>query len=706
MKNIKNKDFNKDFAWSQFNKEEIIEMGDLAIATVKANFNIVKSILLKNRTYSNTIMALENATLSGDIFLEDTLLQIHLLGNVHTDKKIRETCQKVEEKVSKAMIDLSMDRGLYAAVEEYYNGNFKKEKREKNIINDSSFDKQEIKLGKLSTEKLKLLDDMRRDQKRMGFALSDDKFKALKKVWQKLSSLSSKFRNNINNYEDYILCNLSELDGCSERFISSLKKVSSRYKISLDYPEAGPFMSQAKNREKRKELSDKLAQKGGKKNLKILNEMIELRRQASSILGYTNYVDYKVEDRMAKNKDGVVKLLDKVKSNIAEKCKADFKSIASFAKNELNIKDPTYYDYSYVVDKMEKSIYKIDTEELRPYFETDRVITYMLDLFSELFDFKYEEVNCKNTDIKLWHNEVKIFKIYNESDTGYKTSYLMLDLYPREGKYGHAAAFNLKAHGEKQIALVCNFPRPIKVKTPDNKDVVVTPSLLSLGEVETLYHEFGHATHFILSDTELTSHNGFNVAWDFVETPSQMLEEWVLNSEELSKLGSHFESKESLTKEMIENIIKSKKFLSAYGWMRQIVMSELDLCLHLRTKSTSEKSKAFNKKVAENLKPAELYQKMVKKYIGNDMSSKSLFPASWGHMDGYDAGYYSYLWAKVYAVDFYSIFEKAKNRKEYLEVGKRYRKEILGAGASRDEVKSAKAFLGRTMSDKAFVRSL
>ena len=673
-------------------------MGDITISTVKANYNIVKNILLENRTYDNTVMSLENAALANNVFLDDILLQIHLLGNVHTDKDIRETCQNVEEKVNKAMIDLSMDRGLYIAVEEYYHGNFKKEKR--NTDGDV-----------LSQEKIKLLDDIRRDQRRMGFALPSNEFKTLKKIWQKLSSLSNKFRNNINNYEDHILCIKEELDGCSDRFISSLSKLNpsadgrgAMYKVSLDYPEAGPFMSQATNRKKRKELADKLAKKGGKKNLNILSEMIKLRRQASSILGYANYVDYKVEDRMAKNKDEVIKLLDKVKSNISDKSKTDFKSIISFAKKELNIKDPTYYDYGYVVDKMEKSIYKIDTEELRLYFETDRVIEYMLDLFAHLFDFKYEKLNTKDNGIKLWSEDVTVFKIQSQSSKDINknnVSYLILDLYPREGKYGHAAAFNIKGHGEKQIALVCNFPRP----STDANDKHI-PSLLSLGEVETLYHEFGHATHFMLSDTELETHNGFNVAWDFVETPSQMLEEWVLNRDELYKLGSHFQTEERLNEKMIDNIIKSKKFLSSYGWMRQIVMSELDICLHLGIKSTSEKSKNIS-----DVKPEELYQKMVKKYIGNDMSPKSLFPASWGHMDGYDAGYYSYLWAKVYALDFYSIFEKAKIKNgvdspEYKAIGYKYKKEILEAGSSRDESVSARAFLGRAMNDKAFVKSL
>ena len=682
-------------------------MGDLAISTVDNNYKKIKDIKSEDRTYNNTILALENGSFDqvNNLHLDDLLLQIHLLGNVHTDKDIRESCQNVEEKVGKAMIDLSMDRGLYVAVEEYYHGNFKKEK-----INKDD--------GVLTQEKIKLLDDIRTDQRRMGFALNQNDFKKLKKIWQTLSSLSNRFRNNINNYEDYILCTKEELDGCSDRFISSLSKLNlfhgegaaggrgSMYKISLDYPEAGPFMSQATNRDKRKELSDKLAKKGGRKNLNILSKMILLRRSASNLLSYANYVDYKVEDRMAKNKDNVIELLNKVKLNIIDQSQKDFKSIISFAKKELNIKDPTYYDYGYIVDQMEKSIYKIDTEELRLYFETDKVIAYMLDLFAHLFDFKYEEINTKikNSNIKLWHDDVKLFKIQSQSSKDINknnVSYLILDLYPREGKYGHAAAFNIKGHEEKQIALVCNFPRP---STDVNGKHI--PSLLSLGEVETLYHEFGHATHFMLSDTELETHNGFNVAWDFVETPSQMLEEWVLNRDELYKLGSHFQTGERLNGNIIDNVIKSKKFLSAYGWMRQIVMSELDICLHLGIKSTSEKSKNIS-----DIKPEELYQKMVKKYIGNDMSPKSLFPASWGHMDGYDAGYYSYLWAKVYALDFYSIFEKAKIKNgvdspEYLAIGYKYKKEILEAGASRDESVSARAFLGRAMNDKAFVKSL
>ena len=471
--------------------------------------------------------------------------------------------------------------------------------------------------------------------------------------------------------------------------------------------------------------------------------MLILRNEISEVLGYDNYVNYKVEDRMAHNLNNVQDLLNKVKLNIKDKVKTDTKSLKDHAKS-LDIKDFKYYDQAYVNTSLEENTYNIDKESLRPYFETDRVIKYMLDLFGDLFAFKYEEINAKDIDFKLWDTNVKIYKILNDSkryslvnknknqqeSTGNKAkskkvdeliSYLILDLYPRPGKYGHAAAFNTVEHGDKVIALVCNFPSP--------REGV---SLLSLDEVETLYHEFGHATHFMLADTEYSEHNGFHVAWDFVETPSQMLEEWVYNEAELKKLGRHYQTGESLSEETIKNILNSRKYMSGYGWMRQITMSQFDIDIHLnkhkkvslQKNEKKEKDNKIKKKIKEEvdgMKVEKYYQNMLKKNIGLDINEKSLFPASFGHLDGYDAGYYSYLWAKVYALDFYSIFEKAKKNKEKSltknkdnksllesinDVGLRYRKEVLGAGSSRDELITAKKFLGRPMKDKAFVKSL
>ena len=772
-----------NFSWTHYNKADIEALKGQIINTYKSNLNEIVNILPEHRTFENTVLAMNRLDyfnsqgVNDYIYYGDVMLQIHLLSNVHHDADIRKAAQDLEECISSQLIDITMNKDLYVAMQEYMHGNYEVELKhnKKKVETNSNI----LNLIELRDEEKLIIKDTNLALSRMGFQLPENKFKKLKKISKELATVSSKFRININNYQDYILATREELDGCSERYISSLATVSGSsatsplplgkgsgdgilYKVTLSYPDSIPFMSYAKDRKKRKELSDKISQKGGKENLKVLNKMLTLRSQISDILGYDNYVNYKVEDRMAHNLENVTELLNRVKDNIKDKVKDDINALKVHAKS-IGIKDFKYYDQAFVSRSLEEHTYNIDKESLRPYFETDRVIKYMLDLFGDLFAFKYEEVNAKDIDFKLWDKDVKIYKILNDSkkykltNTGKGEvnkdelmSYLILDLYPREGKYGHAAAFNTVEHGDKVIALVCNFPAPkaaIASGPPSplerglGGEAVSTPSLLSLDEVETLYHEFGHATHFMLADTEYPEHNGFHVAWDFVETPSQMLEEWVYNEAELKKLGRHYQTGETLSDEIIKNILDSRKYMSGYGWMRQITMSQFDLDIHLgkhKKASTNKKSesKKMEKKTAnstdkEGMNVEKYYQNMLKKNIGLDINEKSLFPASFGHLDGYDSGYYSYLWAKVYAVDFYSIFEKAKNNqeksltknkkstiknsdlnkdKEKIEnindIGLRYRKEVLGAGSSRDELVTAKAFLGRKLSDKAFVRSL
>lgn len=717
------------FDWTHWKVSDLTPLHDQIIDICKANITKIKDIKASDRNFENTVLALSR--IAG--YHDDTMQAVHLISNVNTDESMRTEAQKLEESVSQDMIEITLDRDLYVAFMEYYNGNYDFEKTTKTKLqkdNKAEISKllkssklKDIEKGKaleekiqnkriLNEEEIKMVTDTHMTLSRMGFALPKPLFAKYKKKLQELSTLSQSFRVVINNYEDHILCTRAQLDGLSDRYIKSLAHEGSLYKITLSYPDSGPFMTYATDRSKRKELSDKISQKGGKLNIATLKKMLKLRTEISDMLGYKSYVDYKVEDRMAKSLKGVETLLKNTKKNIKAKLTADIKDLKAHAK-ALNLNSLEYFDQAFIMKNLEEIKYGIETEKLREYFETDRVIDYMLKLFGSMFAFKAVEIEPASVGMQIWHKDVKVYQILNdrkryklnhdtaEIDEGGAEilSYLILDLYPRKGKYGHAAAFNLSEMGARSIALVCNFP------TPTENQV----SLLSLDEVETLYHEFGHATHFMLADTQYAEHNGFHVAWDFVETPSQMLEEWVIDEHELSKLARHYETDKSLDATTIAKVIESKKYMSGLHWMRQITMSELDIDLHL----------ARNKDIKE-VSPEIYYRELYARNIGLDQNPNSLFPASFGHLDGYDAGYYSYLWAKVYALDFYSKFNKAKRLEVHgidnkgrsgthstvAEVGLRYRREVLGMGSSRDEARSAKAFLGRDMSDKAFIESL
>jgi thimet oligopeptidase len=267
--------------------------------------------------------------------------------------------------------------------------------------------------------------------------------------------------------------------------------------------------------------------------------------------------------------------------------------------------------------------------------------------------------------------------------------YMFFDLFPRAGKYGHAmcvdtviareSGWNSGEYIAPITGIVCNFPTPSKK----------SPSLLSIGEVETLFHEFGHGLHMTLSNARHESQGGANVAWDFVETPSQIMENWVWHDEMLKKLSKHVISGKSLPKEMRAKILSGKKFQNAYHFMRQIVMGKLDMDLHMG-------------KVKD---ATAAYRSMIKMYTGVDLPEKeTLFPAGFGHLVGYDAGYYSYLWALVYAQDAFSEFEKHGISNP--EIGMKWRKEVLEKGSSEDELQLVKNFLGRKPSDRAFLKEI
>jgi thimet oligopeptidase len=331
---------------------------------------------------------------------------------------------------------------------------------------------------------------------------------------------------------------------------------------------------------------------------------------------------------------------------------------------------------------------------MRAYFPLEHVKRELFSLCENLFSIVIAEYS-----IPLWHKDVKMYQI-NDKDAKNDNAligYFAMDLYPREGKFGHAAMFDVVVPHELHYkteeynapfsSMVCNFP------APSGKGKRIIPSLLSIGEVETLFHEFGHLLHMTLSRARLESQAGANVAWDFVETPSQIMENWVWNKQVMKKLSCHYETGKSMDDEMIDRIIKGKTFQNAYFYTRQLIQGKLDLDLHT--------GKVKDARVA--------YRKMNKLYFNIELPEKeTLFPAGFGHLVGYDAGYYSYLWALVYACDAFESF-KTKGNKNVMtnkEIGMKWRREVLEKGSSEDESILIKKFLGRKPNNKAFLKEV
>lgn len=635
----------------------------------------IKNLKKEDRTFENTILAIEN---SGNDFT-DTFYQIGVYAITHKNKAWRDLANSFEKDLGEKMTDLEYDKDLYRSFIEYYTGNYKKEKKN---------------LDKLYGEgSVKLVEDYYKEFKRMGFALPKAKQAKLKEILKKLNKLSIDFGKNISEYKDFILCNEEEIKGLPDNFVKTLSKENGKYKITLDYPSLGPFLQYADSREKRKEITNKNYKKGGLVNLKILKEIVKLRNEKAKILGFQNFADFQNENRMSKSEKKIRNFVETLIKKLKSQSDREILELNNFAKNNLeqykDVKKIDYYDVSYIANKLKENKYSYDTSKIKEHFELEKTLKIMFSIFGELFNFTVNEVKDKEIEKIKVDKEVRIYEF---KDKRYKEiiAYLILDLFPREGKYGHACSieFVVGSYKNKQRVipineLVCNFSKSAKN----------LPSLLTLNEVETLFHELGHGLHYMLSKAKYESQAGYNVVFDFVETPSQMLENFLYEENNLKRLAIHYKTKKVLDKNIRQKIIQSKNFLNGFNYLRQNIMSLFDLDLHA------------NKIKSENL--AKHYINLIKKYQGFDLAKDNIFPAGFGHLIGYAGGYYSYMWALVYADDFYSVFKEAGNDKKKLkEIGERYRKEILEVGGSRDEMISAKKFLLRNPNNKAFLENL
>ena len=654
----------KDFQWTQWSAKDIQALPAKIIAEKKARLAVIKKVLPGQRNFENTVYALE----ASDNGLTDTILKIDLLQNVSPEKAVRESAQKAVQSVEKQLIRIERDPKIWQALKDYEQGAWRTER------------------ATLKKDDQKLFRDMFLVYKRMGFDLSAEKQKRLKEIEERLAKISNMFRQNINSHQDHILVSPEEARGLSERFLSGLKRdKQGNYIVTLAYPDYHPFMELAQSEKKREELNNKFFQRGGQKNMLVLNEMLSLRNERAALLGYAHHADYQTELRMAKSGKATLRFEKSLLKKVAQSGKHDLDELRDLKR--MVTKNPHAelfsHDIAYYGNELQKQRFHFEGEEVRAYFPLARVIEGTFNIYGTLFGITFEKIK----GFPLWHKDVELYAIKDSKNE--ILSCFALDLYPREGKFGHAAVFVIISGrttafpSDRYIApfvtMVTNFPKPSSKH----------PSLLSHSEVETFLHEFGHVMHSTLTNARHASQAGHNVAWDFVEAPSQMLEHWAWDKKPLSLLSAHHQTGKPIPSSLLKNLLKSKEHLLRYTTLRQLILGIFDLDLH---------------STANPPEPAKLYRDMIKKYTGINMSPDAIFPAGFGHLDGYDAGYYGYLWSNVYAADMFTRFAKEGilNKK----TGADYKKWILEKGGSEDELGLVKGFLGRTPNDEAFLKEI
>jgi len=657
----------EDFLWTQWGPEEIKKAVREVIAAKRSRHEGIKKIPAEGRTFENTIKAIEN------IRAETTpkTNSIEFLMNVSPDKETREIAKKAVDEVEEELINIEYDDGMYRAFQEYA-------------------DKKE----KLEGEDKKLFEDVAKRYKRMGFGLNQSAKKRFRSNLKKLLKLENKFRKNINDYQDRILVTREELNGLPEAYVEGLKKdKDGKYIVTLEYPDLIPFMENAVNEQKRKELAEKNLQKGGRKNLKIMQQVLRLRHENARLLGYRHHADFATELKMVKNGAKAKKFVENLLAKLKKGLKKDLAELLLAKRRMTGDKKARieFYDTAYYSNQIQKSKFNVDQEKVREYFPMEVVLEGTFEIYSKLFSVVFEPVRPSGSPVKefkLWHEDVQLYVVKDKVKVGQIMGYFALDIFPREGKYGHAAEFGItpgRQVGEFYVAPFCsmvvNFPKPTSVRS----------SLLSHDEVETFFHEFGHVVHEVLTTAKYAFHAGTSVARDFVELPSQMLEYWVWDKEMLKILSGHFKNhNDKLPPKILESLLKTKKHMISLWSTRQLIQALFDLELHFGP---------------DGFKKVEhLHRQLIEKYLGIKLPKKSIFAAGFGHLVGYDAGYYSYMWAKVYAADAFARFKKEGmlNR----ETGADYRKCVLEKGASEEEIELIKSFLGRKPNNKAFLKEI
>lgn len=651
-----------------FNKDGVLHFNyraqDLAPAEAEARVKLEKDLAAliaipqAERTFENTIMGYERAF---DNY-GNALGMSGFLSYVSTDKQFRDAANDLQMQISQYMVDVATRRDVYKAIREYTDTN-----------------------PRLDPVQAKLVKEMLIGFKNSGMDLNDadlEKFKALNK---EKAEYIIKFDKNIQEYKDPLAVTQEQLQGLGEDYIQKLSKTDDgKYLVTLDYPDYVPFMQNADDEQARKELEFKFNRRGGQENVELLEKTLTLRREIARLLGYKNHAELRLEDRMAKNPKTVMAFLKDLQKKLKPLGKKEDKEMIAYKNSKTGKNSRTLYSWEsgYWSNKFRKENLELDSEKIKEYFPSQVVIDGMLDLFGGVFGITFEPV-----DIPVWHPDVKAFKIKDKA-SGELVAYFYMDLYPREGKYKHAACFGLVEGEEKQdgtyqipfVAIVANL----------NKPSGDTPSLLKHSEVETLFHEFGHVLHNALTKAKYSAFSGTSVSWDFVEAPSQMLERWAWDPQVLKKISKHYKTGEALPDDLIKRMIAAKNFGAGGMYLRQDFFAQYDMTLH--TADTTPDT-------------TKLYFELTKKIRGLPLTKGTIPQASFGHiMGGYDAGYYGYLWSEVIAEDFFGEFKK--NGIFNPETGLKFRREILEKGGTLDEEKMVENFLGRPADNKPFLKSI
>ncbi len=639
--------------FSAMTPEQVAGACEDAIATCDAAVDAIVATPDGERTFANTLGALEAAT-DG---VGQASGQYAFMAYVASDDELREAGRAAEERIEKYLVDLSFREDLHAAIKAYAGRG-----------------------EALGPDEQRLLDFELRDYRRNGFELPEAERARVRELSDELVSLGIEFQKNISDWEDGIVVSREELAGLPEPFVDSLGteevEGETRYRVSLDYPEFFPFMGKARSSALRRALFAKEQVKGGDANVAVLERALAARREAAALLGYDSWAAYAHEVCMSKERERVVSFLADLRERLTVKAEADVALMAEVNGGPVNI-----WDWRYCHDQLLQTRFAVDDFEVAQYFPLDACLEGLFAVCQNLLGVRFEA----RPDAPVWHDDVQAFDVY-EADGDEAFARFYMDLFPRPNTFGHAAAFTLRggrvlpdgSYQKPVSAIVANFTKPS----------AEAPSLLRHSEVETLFHEFGHILHQTLTRATYARFSGTRTERDFVEAPSQMLEHWVWDREVLASFTRHYETGEPLPDLLLDAMLAAKTLSSGVMMVRQLYFAHLDQAYH--APGFAGDSTAATR---------ELHEITTFPYTPD-----THFQSGWGHLFGYDARYYGYLWSHVFGDDMFTRFEDEGLLNP--DLGAEYRRTVLERGGSVDGDQLVRDFLGREPNSDAFLRGL
>jgi thimet oligopeptidase len=584
--------------------------------------------------------------------LSDASAQADVAKNASPNEALRAAAETADQEISKLSTEISLDKELYQALAGL----------------DLSSEEEATRYW---------ISQALREFRRAGVDRDDATRAKVKELNEELVRIGQEFQRNVREDVRKVSLDPADLDGLPADFVSAhLPGADGKVTVTTDYPDVFPMLSYAKQPKAREAIYRAFYNRAYPQNLAVLSHLLEKRQELASLLGYRNWAAYITENKMIGSAEAASAFIDKIAAAAEARSKADLAILLEAKRKDApGAAALDGWDSSYYTDRVKAERYQFDSQSVRPYFEFSRVLQGVLDVTGRLFQLDYRQVS----DAQVWHADVHVYDVIDRAN-GRTLGRIYLDLHPRDGKYKHAAQYTLVSgrEGERlpEGVLLCNFPRPGGA-----------PALMDHQDVVTLFHEFGHLLHHILGGhTRWAGLSGVRTEWDFVEAPSQMLEEWVRDPDVLQSFAKHYQTGAPIPRELVQKLRDADEFAKGVMVRRQMFYASMSLVLHERDPKGLDTTQAM----------ADLQAR----YSPFPYVPGTYLQCSFGHLEGYSAIYYTYMWSLVIAKDLFTVFEQRGLFDA--SAAQRYRHAVLEPGGGKPAAQLVQDFLGRPYDFRAY----